>query len=142
MEEPGGTKRPWLESCRCSAVYILGRLGTGYCIVHDGAVERQSECRPLCFRSAAVCHHSGQPASEEKLPRHFGVLLIIALAGTYLLTFGLTLPIGHWNEFIQVGSLLSLAALWGGSTVMGRLMVGKLKYETVTSRASCLPCRS
>ncbi|MCT1400215.1 MULTISPECIES: DMT family transporter [unclassified Paenibacillus] len=72
---------------------------------------------------------------KEKLPRHFGILLIIALAGTYLLTFGLTLPIGHWNEFIQVGSLLSLgaAALWGGSTVMGRLMVGKLKYETVTS---------
>ncbi|AWP29305.1 DMT family transporter [Paenibacillus sp. Cedars] len=72
---------------------------------------------------------------KEKLPRHFGILLVIALAGTYLLTFGLTLPIGHWNEFIQVGSLLSLgaAALWGGSTVMGRLMVGKLKYETVTS---------
>lgn len=72
---------------------------------------------------------------KEKLPRHFGILLIIALTGTYLLTFGFTLPIGHWNEFIQVGSLLSLgaAALWGGSTVMGRLMVGKLKYETVTS---------
>ncbi|WP_036719923.1 DMT family transporter [Paenibacillus sp. JCM 10914] len=72
---------------------------------------------------------------KEKLPRHFGKLLVVALAGTYMLTFGFTLPIGHWNEFIQVGSLLSLgaAALWGGSTVMGRLMVGKLKYETVTS---------
>ncbi|WP_431785498.1 DMT family transporter [Paenibacillus lactis] len=72
---------------------------------------------------------------KEKLPRHFGILLIIALAGTYLLTFGMTLPIGHWNDFVQIGSLLSLgaAALWGGSTVMGRLMVGKLKYETVTS---------
>jgi len=72
---------------------------------------------------------------KEKLPRHFGILLIIALAGTYLLTFGMTLPIGHWNDFVQIGSLLSLgaAALWGGSTVMGRLIVGKLKYETVTS---------
>lgn len=72
---------------------------------------------------------------KEKLPRHFGIVLIIALAGTYLLTFGMTLPIGHWNDFVQIGSLLSLgaAALWGGSTVMGRLMVGKLKYETVTS---------
>ncbi|WP_342574946.1 DMT family transporter [Paenibacillus sp. FSL M8-0142] len=72
---------------------------------------------------------------KEKLPRHFGILLIVALAGTYLLTFGMTLPIGHWNDFVQIGSLLSLgaAALWGGSTVMGRLMVGKLKYETVTS---------
>ncbi|MGM1049348.1 MAG: DMT family transporter [Bacillota bacterium] len=72
---------------------------------------------------------------KEKLPRHFSVLFILALGGTYLLTFGFTLPIGHWSEFIQVGSLLSLgaAALWGGSTVMGRLMVGQMKYETVTS---------
>lgn len=72
---------------------------------------------------------------KEKLPRHFAKLFVVALAGTYLLTFGVTLPIGHWSEFVQVGSLLSLgaAALWGGSTVMGRLMVGQMKYETVTS---------
>ncbi|MFC7677925.1 DMT family transporter [Paenibacillus sp. GCM10028914] len=72
---------------------------------------------------------------KEKLPRHFGILMVIALAGTYLLTFGMTFPIGHWSDFIQVGSLLSLgaAALWGGSTVMGRLMVGQMKVETVTS---------
>lgn len=72
---------------------------------------------------------------KEKLPKHFGKLLTIALLGTYLLTFGFTLPIGHWGEFMQAGSLLSLgaAALWGGSTVMGRLMVGQMKYETVTS---------
>lgn len=72
---------------------------------------------------------------KEKLPRHFAWMLLIALTGTYMLTFGFAVPIGHWNEFVQVGSLLSLAAaaLWGGSTVMGRLMVGKLKYETVTS---------
>lgn len=72
---------------------------------------------------------------KEKLPRHFGILMIIALAGTYLLTFGFTFPIGHWSDFVQVGSLLSLgaAALWGGSTVMGRMMVGQMKVETVTS---------
>ncbi|WHX50296.1 DMT family transporter [Paenibacillus woosongensis] len=72
---------------------------------------------------------------KERLPRHFSWLIILALAGTYLLTFGFTLPIGHWSEIVQVGSLLSLgaAALWGGSTVMGRLMVGQMKYETVTS---------
>lgn len=72
---------------------------------------------------------------KEKLPRHFAILFVVALAGTYLLTFGVTLPIGHWSEFVQIGSLLSLgaAALWGGSTVMGRLMVGQMKYETVTS---------
>lgn len=72
---------------------------------------------------------------KESLPRHFFVLMLMALGGTYLLTFGFTLPIGHWKEFVQVGSLLSLgaAALWGGSTVMGRMMVGQMKYETVTS---------
>lgn len=72
---------------------------------------------------------------KEQLPKKFGWLLIVALAGTYLLTFGFTFPFGHMNDFVKVGSLLSLgaAALWGGSTVMGRLMVGKMEYETVTS---------
>ncbi|MEC0372968.1 DMT family transporter [Paenibacillus chibensis] len=72
---------------------------------------------------------------KEQLPKQFGWLLIVALAGTYLLTFGFTFPFGHMNDFVKVGSLLSLgaAALWGGSTVMGRLMVGKMEYETVTS---------
>lgn len=72
---------------------------------------------------------------REKLPKHFIWLFIVALAGTYLLTFGFTFPFGHVNDFVKVGSLFSLgaAALWGGSTVMGRLMVGKMEYETVTS---------
>ncbi|RUT46756.1 DMT family transporter [Paenibacillus anaericanus] len=72
---------------------------------------------------------------KESLPRYFFPLALVALGGTYLLTFGFTLPIGHWKDFVQVGSLLSLgaAALWGGSTVMGRMMVGQMKYETVTS---------
>lgn len=72
---------------------------------------------------------------KERLPRHFSLLFIVALAGTYLLTFGFNIPLGHWSEFVQVGSLLSLgaAALWGGSTVMGRMMVGQMKYETVTA---------
>lgn len=72
---------------------------------------------------------------KETLPRRFGWLFIVALIGTYLLTFGFTLPLGNWNNWIHAGSLLSLgaAALWGGSTVMGRLMLGQTRYETVTS---------
>ncbi|MEK5027249.1 DMT family transporter [Paenibacillus sp. FSL M7-1046] len=72
---------------------------------------------------------------KERLPRNFGPLIVIALAGTYLLTFGWTAPFGHVNSFISVGSLLALgaAALWGGSTVMGRYLLGSMKYETVTS---------
>lgn len=72
---------------------------------------------------------------KETLPRRFGGLFIIALAGTYLLTFGLTFPTAEWGSWVHAGSLLSLgaAALWGGSTVMGRLMLGQTRYETVTS---------
>ncbi|WP_435170736.1 DMT family transporter [Paenibacillus glycanilyticus] len=72
---------------------------------------------------------------KELLPKKIGPLLVLAIVGTYLLTFGFTLPFGHVHEFVQVGSLLSLgaAALWGGSTVMGRYLLGSMKYETVTS---------
>jgi drug/metabolite transporter (DMT)-like permease len=72
---------------------------------------------------------------KEILPKNFFPLFLVAIVGTYFLTFGFSLPIGHWSDFIQMGSLFSLgaAALWGGSTVMGRLLVGNLKYETVTA---------
>ncbi|WP_025721155.1 DMT family transporter [Paenibacillus sp. 1-18] len=72
---------------------------------------------------------------KEMLPRNFGILIIIALLGTYLLTFGWSLPFGHARDFVQVGSLLALGAavLWGGSTVMGSYLLRSIKYETVTS---------
>lgn len=72
---------------------------------------------------------------KEILPKNFLPLFLVAIVGTYLLTFGFTFPIGNFQDFIQMGSLFSLgaAALWGGSTVMGRLLVGNLKYATVTS---------
>lgn len=72
---------------------------------------------------------------KERLPRNFGFLLLVALLGTYLLTFGWTLPLGHAGTFIGWSSVMALgaAALWGGSTVMGRYLLGTLQYETVTS---------
>ncbi|ULO09248.1 DMT family transporter [Paenibacillus sp. 19GGS1-52] len=72
---------------------------------------------------------------KERLPKNFGPLILVALAGTYLLTFGWSIPFGHVNSFIGVSSLMALgaAALWGGSTVMGRYLLGSMKYETVTS---------
>ncbi|AHC18930.1 MULTISPECIES: DMT family transporter [Paenibacillus] len=72
---------------------------------------------------------------KEMLPRHFGLLIVVALFGTYLLTFGWSLPFGHVRDFVQVGSLLALGAavLWGGSTVMGSYLLRSMKYETVTS---------
>ncbi|SET54882.1 DMT family transporter [Paenibacillus sp. NFR01] len=72
---------------------------------------------------------------KERLPRNFGYLLVLALGGTYLLTFGWTLPFGNVHGFVGKSSLYALgaAALWGGSTVMGRYLLGSMKYETVTS---------
>ncbi|WP_379129009.1 DMT family transporter [Paenibacillus sp. sgz500958] len=72
---------------------------------------------------------------KERLPRNFGPLLILALAGTYSLTFGWTVPFGHVNSFMNQSSLMALgaAALWGGSTVMGRYLLGSMTSETVTS---------
>ncbi|NUU63353.1 DMT family transporter [Paenibacillus agri] len=72
---------------------------------------------------------------KERLPKHFAPLMIVALAGTYLLTFGWSIPFGHVNSFISISSVMALgaAALWGGSTVMGRYLLGSMKYETVTS---------
>ncbi|MFC4101880.1 DMT family transporter [Paenibacillus xanthanilyticus] len=72
---------------------------------------------------------------KEHLPRRFGFLFVLALLGTYLLTFGFSIPQSGASDFIQIGSMFSIGAalLWGGSTVMGRYMLGKMSYETVTS---------
>lgn len=72
---------------------------------------------------------------KEKLPSYFGLLLLVALAGTYLLTFGWSVPQVGIGGLAQMGSLLSVGAaiLWGGSTVMGRFMLSSMSYETVTS---------
>lgn len=72
---------------------------------------------------------------KETLPQRFGALFTIAIIGTYLLTFGFHLPFGEGTQWLKIGSILSLlaAALWGGSTVMGRLLLGQIQYSTVTS---------
>lgn len=72
---------------------------------------------------------------KEMLPRNFGYLFVLAIFGTYLLTFGWSLPFGHIQDFVSAGSVLALgaAALWGGSTVMGSFLLRTMKYETVTS---------
>lgn len=72
---------------------------------------------------------------KETLPRNFSLLLILALTGTYLLTFGWSVPIGQWKDVVALSGLLSLgaAALWGGSTVMGRLLLDQMRFETVTA---------
>ncbi|KIL39723.1 multidrug transporter [Gordoniibacillus kamchatkensis] len=72
---------------------------------------------------------------REALPRLFPLLLIMALVGAYLLTFGWTVPISEWTDVLALSSLLSIgaAALWGGSTVMGRLLLDRMQFETITA---------
>lgn len=72
---------------------------------------------------------------KERLPARFSIFIVMALVGTYLLTFGLSFPFNGLSEFGVVGGLLSIgaAALWGGSTVMGRLLLDKLPFESVTA---------
>ncbi|NGP45237.1 DMT family transporter [Bacillaceae bacterium SIJ1] len=72
---------------------------------------------------------------KEKWPRRFSFLFPVALIGTYFLTFGFSLPLSDWRDVLNIGSLFSLGAavLWGGSTVMGRVLLTTLSHETVTS---------
>ncbi|AZN39934.1 DMT family transporter [Paenibacillus albus] len=72
---------------------------------------------------------------KERLPKSFGMLFVIALVGTYILTFGWGLPFTTIGDIFKVGGLMSVGAalLWGGSTVMGRYLIGAVNYETVTS---------
>ncbi|ARU63762.1 hypothetical protein CBW65_02790 [Tumebacillus avium] len=73
---------------------------------------------------------------QEHLPKGFGLHLLVALGGTYLLTFGLQAPFLGVSGGQVTGSLLSIGAaiLWGGSTVMGRYLLtrAKMSFETLT----------
>ncbi|PLT45990.1 Permease of the drug/metabolite transporter (DMT) superfamily [Paenibacillus pasadenensis] len=73
---------------------------------------------------------------REALPRRFGWFLLLALAGTYLLTFGFGSPALGLHDLATLGCLLSIgaAALWGGSTVMGKYLLTKgMGFHFVTA---------
>nr|WP_270880133.1 DMT family transporter [Paenibacillus aestuarii] len=73
---------------------------------------------------------------KETLPSKFFAYIIAALLGTYLLTFGFAAPQLGLHELGTLSCLFSIlaAALWGGSTVMGKfLLQKKLDFPVVTS---------
>ncbi|AFC30316.1 hypothetical protein PM3016_3483 [Paenibacillus mucilaginosus 3016] len=73
---------------------------------------------------------------KEALPSRFFTYLALALAGTYLLTFGFAAPQLGWTDLGTVACLFSIlaASLWGGSTVMGKYLLGRgLDFPVVTS---------
>ncbi|MDF2924485.1 MAG: protein of unknown function transrane [Paenibacillaceae bacterium] len=73
---------------------------------------------------------------KEALPVRFAYLLPLAIGGTYLLTFGFGLPSLGFADLGTLSCLFSIlaAALWGGSTAMGKfLLQKKLDSQLVTS---------
>ncbi|WP_041276016.1 DMT family transporter [Desulfosporosinus acidiphilus] len=72
---------------------------------------------------------------KERLRKNYWKLLISALIGAYLLTFGLHIPSTSGNTSQLIGSLFAIgaAALWGGSTVMGKHLAGKVSFTTLTA---------
>ncbi|RTE11487.1 DMT family transporter [Paenibacillus whitsoniae] len=73
---------------------------------------------------------------KETLPSKFFAYIAVALMGTYLLTFGFSLPELGFKDLGTISCLFSIVAagLWGGSTVMGKfLLQKKLDFPIVTS---------
>jgi len=71
---------------------------------------------------------------RERMVKAFWMMLVVVLIGAYLLTFGLHIPTTGTSAQL-IGSLYAIgaAALWGGSTVMGKRLVGKVSFTTVTA---------
>ncbi|GEO24269.1 EamA family transporter [Alicyclobacillus acidoterrestris] len=80
---------------------------------------------------------------KERVSRGYWLLLLAALIGAYLLTFGFGPVTGIGAAGRLVGALCALGAamLWGGSTAMGKRLVGKVSFSTVTALrfAAALP---
>ncbi|WP_254776852.1 DMT family transporter [Paenibacillus sp. yr247] len=73
---------------------------------------------------------------KETLPSKFFAYIMVALLGTYLLTFGFASPEMGLQDLGTISCLFSIlaAVLWGGSTVMGKFLLQKnLDFPIVTS---------
>jgi drug/metabolite transporter (DMT)-like permease len=72
---------------------------------------------------------------RERLKVRYWVLFVVAVVGAYLLTFGFHIPVSHGGtkDFLGGALALAAAALWGGSTVMGKRLVDKASFTTVTA---------
>lgn len=107
---------------------VLFTMGFQY--GHPSVVLLLQKLQPLFVLLAA------RSLLQERLPRSFGLHVLIALGGTYLLTFGLQAPFLGVTGGQLTGSLLSIGAavLWGGSTVMGRYLLTRanMSFETLT----------
>ncbi len=71
---------------------------------------------------------------KEKLPREFFLWAGVAIAGTYLMTFGLNIPNLSTGDKTTIAALLSIIAAisFGSSTVLSKLALKNVSYELGT----------
>ncbi len=67
----------------------------------------------------------------EPLGRRFWGVLAAAVGGAYLVSFGTRVPSGVEGRAALLA--LGAAALWGGSTVLGRFVLGSVSWLTLTA---------
>lgn len=72
---------------------------------------------------------------RERLPRSYWPLFATALVGVYLVSFGTLDPFGNLgsDQLAAAGLAVGAAALWGASTVMGRFLLDRASFSTVTA---------
>ena len=74
---------------------------------------------------------------REPLPSRFWWLLPVCLAGAYLISFGSTRPLTSLSAIgnAPLGAAFALGAafFWGMGTVLGRRMLGKVSFYTLTA---------
>ena len=82
---------------------------------------------------------------REPLPGRFWPLLPVALVGAYLISFGDTGPLQSLasvgDRALGAACALGAAAFWGAGTVLGRRLLGRVSFLTLTALrfATALP---
>ncbi len=72
---------------------------------------------------------------KEKLPRRFGIWTAVAMVGAYFVSFGTSnvLTAFAGSDFIPVLYAMAAAAIWGATTVCGRLVLSGRNFLFMTA---------
>lgn len=72
---------------------------------------------------------------KERLTPRFALWAVLALVGTYLVSFGFSNALGNLQgaRLLPVLEAVAAAAIWGGTTVAGRFLLAERDFLFVTS---------
>lgn len=72
---------------------------------------------------------------KERWPRHFPFIVMIAIGGAYLISFGGGSLLSPWTSVDRTAAIFAVgaAAAWGCSTVFGRYLSTQVPFEMVTA---------